>query len=60
MANDIMLDGGKAGGILIENSWRGSGWSSAVIGIGLNVAMPLSQRRAALAHQASVAESTCT
>ncbi|MGB0171253.1 MAG: biotin--[acetyl-CoA-carboxylase] ligase [Flavobacteriales bacterium] len=35
--NDLMLDGGKAGGILIENSWRGSGWSSAVIGIGINV-----------------------
>ena len=33
-----MLDGGKAGGILIENSWRGSGWSSAIIGIGINVA----------------------
>ncbi|MGB0511384.1 MAG: biotin--[acetyl-CoA-carboxylase] ligase, partial [Flavobacteriales bacterium] len=25
--NDLMLDGGKAGGILIENSWRGSRWS---------------------------------
>ena len=36
--NDLMLDGKKAGGILIENSWRGSGWSSAVIGIGINVA----------------------
>jgi len=36
--NDLMLDGGKAGGILIENSWRGSSWSSAVIGIGINVA----------------------
>ena len=36
--NDLMLDGGKAGGILIENSWRGSGWSSAIIGIGINVA----------------------
>ena len=36
--NDLMLDGKKAGGILIENSWRGSAWSSAVIGIGINVA----------------------
>lgn len=35
--NDIMLKGKKAGGILIENNWRGNSWSSAVIGIGLNV-----------------------
>lgn len=35
--NDIMLQGRKAGGILIENSWRGSSWASAVVGIGLNV-----------------------
>lgn len=35
--NDLMLRGKKAGGILIENSWRGATWSSAVIGIGLNV-----------------------
>ena len=35
--NDIMLKGSKAGGILIENSWRGNAWSSAVIGIGLNL-----------------------
>ena len=35
--NDIMLKGAKAGGILIENSWRGNAWSSAVIGIGLNL-----------------------
>jgi len=35
--NDIMLKGAKAGGILIENSWRGSTWSSAVMGIGLNL-----------------------
>ena len=36
--NDIMLKGAKAGGILIENSWRGNSWSSAAIGIGLNLA----------------------
>jgi len=36
--NDIMLKGAKAGGILIENSWRGNSWSSATIGIGLNLA----------------------
>jgi len=35
--NDIMWHGLKAGGILIENSWRGRDWSSAVIGVGLNV-----------------------
>ena len=35
--NDIMLKGKKAGGILIENNWRGNSWASAVIGIGLNV-----------------------
>lgn len=57
--NDIMLDGGKAGGILIENSWRGSGWSSAVIGIGLNVAgrPPYPNAVRLLPAQASVAES---
>ncbi len=36
--NDIMWRGRKAGGILIENNWRGNAWSSAVIGIGLNIA----------------------
>lgn len=35
--NDIMIDGTKAGGILIESS-LGSGRLAAVIGIGLNVA----------------------
>jgi len=35
--NDIMWKGKKTGGILIENSWRGNGWSSAVIGIGVNL-----------------------
>lgn len=35
--NDIMWRGKKAGGILIENNWRGNSWSSAVIGIGLNL-----------------------
>lgn len=36
--NDIMWKGAKAGGILIENNWRGDNWSSAVIGIGINLA----------------------
>jgi BirA family biotin operon repressor/biotin-[acetyl-CoA-carboxylase] ligase len=35
--NDIMWKGKKAGGILIENNWRGNVWSSAVIGIGINL-----------------------
>lgn len=35
--NDIMLRGMKAGGVLIENSWRGNRWSSSVVGIGINV-----------------------
>lgn len=35
--NDLMLRGKKAGGILIENSWRGHHWASSVIGIGLNM-----------------------
>lgn len=35
--NDIFWRGHKAGGILIENSWRGAEWSSAVIGIGINL-----------------------
>lgn len=35
--NDIMWQGRKAGGILIENSWRGQQWTSAVIGIGINL-----------------------
>ena len=35
--NDIMWKGAKAGGILIENNWRGDKWTSAVIGIGINL-----------------------
>lgn len=35
--NDVLIDGEKAGGILVESS-SGSGRLSAVIGIGLNVA----------------------
>ena len=35
--NDIMWKGRKAGGILIENNWRGNAWASTVIGIGLNL-----------------------
>lgn len=35
--NDIIINDKKAGGILIENILRGSKWSYAVIGFGLNV-----------------------
>lgn len=35
--NDIIINDKKAGGILIENILRGSEWSYAVIGLGLNI-----------------------
>src|SRR5690606_18341153 len=35
--NDLIINDKKAGGILIENILRGSTWSYAVAGIGLNV-----------------------
>ncbi len=35
--NDLMLSGRKLGGILIENSLRGSDWQLAVIGVGINL-----------------------
>ena len=35
--NDIYAEGKKIAGILIENNIRGTAWSNAVIGIGLNV-----------------------
>jgi BirA family biotin operon repressor/biotin-[acetyl-CoA-carboxylase] ligase len=35
--NDILLDGKKVAGILIENLWLGSTWHAAVVGIGMNV-----------------------
>ena len=39
--NDVFIWHGaghyKVGGILVENVWRGSAWSHAVIGIGVNV-----------------------
>ena len=41
--NDIIVNDKKAGGILIENTLRGSKWTHCVIGLGLNVnqeAMP--------------------
>jgi len=50
--NDIMLGDKKAGGILIENIIRGSQWSYAVIGIGLNVLQ--SHRNPDLPHATSL------
>lgn len=35
--NDIYWGDRKAGGILIENIWRGSEWTWSIIGIGLNI-----------------------
>ncbi len=35
--NDIFVNAKKAVGILIENIYRGSNWSHAIIGIGINV-----------------------
>ena len=39
--NDVLIWHGaghyKVGGILVENMWRGSAWSHAVLGIGVNV-----------------------
>jgi BirA family transcriptional regulator, biotin operon repressor / biotin---[acetyl-CoA-carboxylase] ligase len=35
--NDIFIDDRKAGGILIENQYRGKEWAWAVVGIGLNI-----------------------
>ncbi len=35
--NDIIVNDKKAGGVLIENILRGSKWSYAIIGFGLNV-----------------------
>lgn len=35
--NDILIDGKKIAGILIENQWLGSTWHAAVVGIGINI-----------------------
>ncbi|GAA4310252.1 biotin--[acetyl-CoA-carboxylase] ligase [Compostibacter hankyongensis] len=36
-SNDLYWDDRKAGGLLIENSWRGGRWQYAVVGIGINI-----------------------
>lgn len=38
--NDVYVNDKKAAGVLIENTFRGSSWSHAIIGIGLNVNHP--------------------
>lgn len=38
--NDLMLDGGKAGGILVETDRNAAGACRVVAGIGINVAVP--------------------
>lgn len=35
--NDLYWRDRKAGGILIENSWMGSNWQFAIVGIGINL-----------------------
>ena len=39
--NDIIINDKKAGGILIENIFRGSKWTHSVIGLGLNIKQEL-------------------
>src|SRR5690554_4170507 len=38
--NDLVLDGGKLGGILVETAPRPRGGVLAVVGVGINVALP--------------------
>ena len=35
--NDLWVNDRKAGGVLIENKYRGNNWNWAVVGIGINV-----------------------
>ena len=35
--NDLWIDDRKAGGLLIENKYRGISWNWSVVGIGINV-----------------------
>jgi BirA family biotin operon repressor/biotin-[acetyl-CoA-carboxylase] ligase len=35
--NDILINGKKSGGILIENSFKGAVWMQSIAGIGINV-----------------------
>jgi len=49
--NDLLLDGKKAAGILIENQWSGSRWQSSIVGIGINV----NQTKFTIPHATSLA-----
>jgi BirA family biotin operon repressor/biotin-[acetyl-CoA-carboxylase] ligase len=49
--NDILIDGKKTAGILLENQWAGSNWQSSIAGIGINV----NQKEFALARATSLA-----
>ncbi|MDX1705942.1 bifunctional biotin--[acetyl-CoA-carboxylase] ligase/biotin operon repressor BirA [Pseudidiomarina sp.] len=40
--NDVLIDGRKIAGILVELEGQASGAANAVIGVGINLAMPLS------------------
>jgi BirA family biotin operon repressor/biotin-[acetyl-CoA-carboxylase] ligase len=48
--NDMLIDGKKAAGILIENLWQGAKWHAAVVGIGINV----NQKTFAIDHATSL------
>ncbi len=54
--NDLLFDGGKLGGILIELNGDFQGPTVAVIGIGLNVALPRELRRRIGRPVADIAE----
>lgn len=45
--NDLIADGGKLAGVLVEIEGEYSGPATVIIGIGLNLRMPDAQRRAA-------------
>ncbi|MBL7712256.1 MAG: biotin--[acetyl-CoA-carboxylase] ligase [Chitinophagaceae bacterium] len=49
--NDIIINDKKAAGILIENAFRGSSWTHAIVGIGINV---LQQEFTDLPHATSL------
>lgn len=52
--NDLYINDRKAGGMLIENNYRGESWQWAVIGIGINVnqyAFPIHITQAVSFHQ---------
>lgn len=52
--NDLFINDRKAGGMLIENNYRGESWQWSVIGIGINVnqyAFPIHITQAVSFHQ---------